>query len=111
MSPVQNACHFDLPTRSRESFARDDKGKGNGSIEAGSRTETFFIALGGPPANDSSGRDDKVVCAMELSSQTLTSYQRSHRSARNSAEASAAPHHSLRATRGPGKPLSPRFLT
>ncbi|MDT7816018.1 MAG: hypothetical protein QOJ42_5934 [Acidobacteriaceae bacterium] len=29
-------------------FARDDKGKGNGSIESGCWTEAFFITLGGP---------------------------------------------------------------
>ena len=39
-------------------FARDDKGKGNGSIEIGGWTEAFFIILGGPQAYDSSGRDD-----------------------------------------------------
>jgi hypothetical protein len=37
---------------------RDDKGKGNGSIESGCRTEAFFNTLGGPQAHDSSGRDD-----------------------------------------------------
>src|SRR5882757_7474750 len=41
------------------SNTRDDKGKGNGSIESSCRTETFFITLGGPQAHDSSGRDDK----------------------------------------------------
>ena len=29
-------------------FARDDKGKGNGSIDSGCWTEAFFITLGGP---------------------------------------------------------------
>jgi hypothetical protein len=40
---------------------RDDKGKGNGSIESGCWTEAFFITLDGPPAHDNSGRDDKFV--------------------------------------------------
>jgi hypothetical protein len=31
-----------LPTRLSESAARDDKGKGNGSIKSGCRTEAFF---------------------------------------------------------------------
>jgi hypothetical protein len=44
-------------------FARDDKGKGNGSIESGCWTEAFFITLGGPQAHDSSGRNDKFVWA------------------------------------------------
>jgi hypothetical protein len=35
-----------LPTRLSESAApRDDKGKGNGSIESGSWTEAFFVTL------------------------------------------------------------------
>jgi hypothetical protein len=33
---------------------RDDKGKGNGSIESGCWTEAFFIALGGPQGHDNS---------------------------------------------------------
>jgi hypothetical protein len=50
--------------RNRRSLglARDDKGKGNGSIESGCRTGAFFITLGGPQANDHSGRDDNPCC-------------------------------------------------
>jgi hypothetical protein len=33
------------------SNTRDDKGKGNGSIESSCRTEAFFITLGGPLAH------------------------------------------------------------
>ena len=44
-------------------FARDDKGKGDRSVESGCRTEAFFITLGGPKAHDSSGRDDNSVAA------------------------------------------------
>ena len=40
---------------------RDDKGKGDGSIESGCWTEAFFITLGGPKAHDYSGRDDNSV--------------------------------------------------
>jgi hypothetical protein len=50
-----------LPTRFSEAVARDDKGKGVGSIESGCWTEAFFISLGGPEAHDFSGRDDKFV--------------------------------------------------
>ncbi len=32
-------------------FARDDKGKGDGSIKSGCWTEAFFITLGGPQAH------------------------------------------------------------
>jgi hypothetical protein len=34
---------IDLPTRPSESAPRDDKGKGNGSIESRCRSEVFFI--------------------------------------------------------------------
>ena len=42
--------------RNRRSLgcARDDKGKGNGSIESSCWTEAFFITLGGPQAHDNS---------------------------------------------------------
>jgi hypothetical protein len=36
--------------------SRDDKGKGDGSIESGCWTEAFFITLGGPAANEHSDR-------------------------------------------------------
>ena len=35
-------------------FARDDKGKGNGSIESSCWTEAFLIVLGGPQAHSNS---------------------------------------------------------
>jgi hypothetical protein len=35
-------------------FARDDKGKGDASMESGCWTEGVFITLGGPQAHDSS---------------------------------------------------------
>jgi hypothetical protein len=36
-------------------FGRDDKGKGDSSIESGCRTEAFFIFLGGPQAHPTLG--------------------------------------------------------
>ena len=45
-------------------FARDDKGKGDGALESGCRTESFFIAFGGPQAQDS-WRCDWRFCAAQ----------------------------------------------
>src|ERR1700741_2835415 len=52
--------HFHERSRNCRSlgFARDDKGKGDRSVESGCWTEAFFITLGGPKAHDSSSRDD-----------------------------------------------------
>jgi hypothetical protein len=36
-------------------FGRDDKGKGNGSIESGCWTDAFFIAFGEPQAHQTLG--------------------------------------------------------
>jgi hypothetical protein len=66
ISPLRYALSKNISTKGPQNcrslgFARDDKGKGDGSIENGCWTETFFITLGGPQAHENSGRDDKVV--------------------------------------------------
>jgi len=65
ISPLRCALSKNIPTkgpRNRRSlgFARDDKGRGNGSIESSCRTEAFFITLGGPQAHDHSGYKGEV---------------------------------------------------
>ena len=58
-------CSFLPELAAGKSSPRDDKGKGDGSVESGCWTEAFFITLGGPQArpqaHDSSGRDDNSI--------------------------------------------------
>jgi hypothetical protein len=50
---------------------RDDKGKGDDSMESGCWTDGLFMTLGGPQAHDYSGRDGKFFAGKLLGFQSM----------------------------------------
>jgi hypothetical protein len=70
-------------------FARDDKGKGNGFVESGCRTEGFLITLDKPETQNNSGRDDKSTLREHASIMKLGGKLNQSRSLRCGHEAKA----------------------